>query len=108
MKILCDNISLENKYQKTSSEYLPEPQLLSSVHEKYFIGKGKKKNFFFLRAAPSDHMEVPRLDVKSELYLPAYTTATATWDCSHVCDLHRSSQQCRIPEQGQGSNPCPH
>jgi len=31
-------------------------------------------------------MEVPRLGV--ELELLAYTTATATWDLSHVCDLH--------------------
>ena len=26
----------------------------------------------------------------------AYTTATATLDLSHVCDLHHSSWQCRI------------
>ena len=38
-------------------------------------------------------MEVPRLGVKTELQLPAYTTATATWDLSRICDLHRSSQQ---------------
>ena len=40
------------------------------------------------------HMEVPRLGVESELQLPAYTTATATPDPSHVCDLHNSSRQC--------------
>ena len=39
------------------------------------------------------HMEVPRLGVESELLLPAYTTATATLDPSHVWDLHLSSQQ---------------
>ena len=33
------------------------------------------------------HMEVPRLRAESELQLLAYTTATATWDLSHVCDL---------------------
>ena len=38
-------------------------------------------------------MEVPRLGVKSELQLPAYTTAT---DPSLVCDLQHSSQQRRI------------
>ena len=43
------------------------------------------------------HMEVPRLGVESELQLPAYTTATATPDPSHVCDLHHSSQQHWIP-----------
>ena len=36
-------------------------------------------------------MEVPRLGGKSKLQLPAYTTATAVWDPSHVCDLHCSS-----------------
>ena len=42
------------------------------------------------------HIEVPRLGVKLELQLPAYTTATAAPDLSLVCDLHRSSQQRRI------------
>ena len=42
------------------------------------------------------HMEVCRLRVKLELELPAYTTATATRDLTCVCDLHNSSQQCRI------------
>ena len=41
------------------------------------------------------HMEIPRLGVKSELELPAYTTATAMWGRSHVC--YHSSQQCQIP-----------
>ena len=36
------------------------------------------------------HMEVPRLGVKSELQLPAYATAAATWDPSRVCDLPHS------------------
>ena len=39
------------------------------------------------------HMEVPRLGVESELQLPAYATATAIPDPSHICDLHHSSQQ---------------
>ena len=39
------------------------------------------------------HMEIPRLGLESELQLPAYTTATATQDPSHVCDLHHSLQQ---------------
>ena len=41
-------------------------------------------------------MEVPRLGVKSELQLPAYTTATATPDLSSVCNLHHSSWQSQI------------
>ena len=43
------------------------------------------------------HTEVPRLGVKSELQLQAYTTATATQDPSCTCNLHHSSQQHRIP-----------
>ena len=42
------------------------------------------------------HMEVPRQGVQLELQLPAYTTATKTWDLGRVCDLHHNSQQCRI------------
>ena len=41
-------------------------------------------------------MDVPRQGVKLELQLPAYTTATATQDPSHVCDIHHSSQQRQI------------
>ena len=51
--------------------------------------------FCFLGLHPW-HMEVPRLGVESELLLPAHATATATLDLSHVCNLHRSSWQCRI------------
>ena len=42
------------------------------------------------------HMEVPRLGVKLELQLLAYTTATATWDPSHICNLYHSSRQRQI------------
>ena len=41
------------------------------------------------------NMEVPRLGVKSELELLAYTTATAMQDPSCVCDLYHSSWQRR-------------
>ena len=39
------------------------------------------------------HMEVPRLEVQSELLLLAYARDTATQDPSSVCDLHYSSRQ---------------
>ena len=39
----------------------------------------------------SQHMEVPRLGAELELPLLAYTIATATWDLSHICNLHHSS-----------------
>ena len=42
------------------------------------------------------HAEVPRLGVKSELQLPAYTTTIATWDPSWTCELHHSSWQRQI------------
>ena len=52
--------------------------------------------FFFFLGPYLQHMEVPRLVVQSEIQLPAYTTATAMHDTSHVCDLHHSSCQCQI------------
>ena len=51
--------------------------------------------FFFLWSNPH-HIEVPWLGVTLALYLPAYVTATAMPDLSHVCDLHHSSWQCWI------------
>ena len=41
-------------------------------------------------------MKAPRLEVKSELHLLGYATATATWDPSPDFDLHHSSQQHQI------------
>ena len=42
------------------------------------------------------HMEVPRLEVKSELQLLACSTAIAMQDPSHIIDLHHSPWQRRI------------
>ena len=42
------------------------------------------------------HMEVPRKEVKLELHLLAYTTATATQNRSCVCKLHHSLWQRQI------------
>ena len=39
------------------------------------------------------HMKVPSVGLKSELLLPAYATAMATWDLSRAFDLHHSSRQ---------------
>ena len=50
---------------------------------------------FFLGPHPQ-HMEFSSLGVKSELQLPAYTTATTTQDLSRVCDPHHSSRQHQI------------
>ena len=52
-------------------------------------------HFFFSFYAPVVHGS-PGLGVEVELQLPVYTTATATQDLSHTCDLCRSSQQCGI------------
>ena len=49
--------------------------------------------FFCFLGPHLRHMEVSRLGVELELQLLAYTTSTATWDLSHVCELHHSSWQ---------------
>ena len=52
------------------------------------------------------YMEVTRLWVKLELQPPAFLTAT--WNPSHGCDLHCSSQQCQIlnPLSGTRGRTC--
>ena len=51
-------------------------------------------NFFCLfRATLTAQGEVPRLVVKSELQLPAYTTAIAMLYMNCFCELHHSSWQ---------------
>ena len=47
--------------------------------------------FFAFLGLHQRHMEVPRLGVKSDLQLPAYTIATAMQDPSSICHLHHSS-----------------
>ena len=51
--------------------------------------------FIYLGSHP-DHMEVPGLEVESELLLLVCATATVIPDPSHVCDPHHSSWQRRI------------
>ena len=54
-------------------------------------------NLFFLFLGPHPwHMGVPRIGVKSEPQLLAYTTSTATLDLSRICNLHPSSWPHRI------------
>ena len=50
----------------------------------------------FFRATPAA-MEVPGLEVESELQLPACATAIAVWDPSLVWDLHHRSPQRQVP-----------
>ena len=56
--------------------------------------------FFFVFLSFSElhlrHMEVPRLGVESELWLPAYARTTAPQDPSRICDLYHSSRKCWI------------
>ena len=62
--------------------------------------------FLVFLGSCSWHMEVPRLQVESELYPPA--TATVTADLSRICHLHRSSQQHQIlnPLSRAGDRTC--
>ena len=50
-------------------------------------------SFFFFLGPHVQHMEVLQLGVELELQLPAYSTAMATPDLSHACNLHPSSWQ---------------
>ena len=51
--------------------------------------------FFFLVFLGPHPQHIPRLGIKLELQLPAYATAIATPDPSHICgNLHHSARQC--------------
>ena len=50
--------------------------------------------FFVVVVFKQRHMEVPRLGLKWELHLLAYTTATP--DANHICNLHHRSWQCQM------------
>ena len=66
--------------------------------------------FFFLRPH-LQHIEVPGLEVKEELQLLAYATATAMLDLSLIFSLHHSSKQpwiLNLLSEGQGLNLNPH
>ena len=52
--------------------------------------------FFFFLGLRLQHMKVPKLEVKSEMKLPAYTTTIATLDLSCLCNLYCSLLQCWI------------
>ena len=82
-----------------------KPQILTE-HNGFNNGPGSLKFMDYPQANFSGgcvlgphwwRMEVPRLGVELELQLLAYTTATATWDPSHIWDLHHSSRQQRDP-----------
>ena len=49
-------------------------------------------SFFLFRASPVAYGS-SQLGVKSELQLPAYTSATAMTDLSSICNLHNSLRQ---------------
>ena len=59
---------------------------LKEIMKETFLSSPAPSFFFFLGPHPW-HMEVPRLEVKSELQLPGNATATVTWDQSCVCNL---------------------
>ena len=95
----------QQKHQKLSVSYLGIPNkcysasLPKNENKKYTNHYFKMLKhaliffFFFFLRPHLQHVEVPGLEVESKLQLLAYTISTATWDPSHVCNLHHSSWQ---------------
>ena len=79
----------QSNTQLPSDHTSVSPSILTTLQAGIFF-------FFFFLGPHPQHVEVPRLVVESELQLPAYTPATATEDPSCICDLHHSSQWCRM------------
>ena len=79
------------------------------IHRTETDSQISKPNSFFFGGSHPWHMKFPGERSNRSLQLMAFTTATAMWDLSHICDLHHSSQLDPEPtERGQGSNPHPH
>ena len=78
----------------------------------YWLGYLVTLFYFICFLGPHlQNMEVPRLGTESEQPLPAYATAYATQDPSHVCKVHHSSRQRWIPDppsEARDRNPHPH
>ena len=88
-------MSLDWMTQHCQNDYTIQGNLQIQFNP-YHVPNGSFLFFYFFFVFLGQHMEVPRLGVKLELQLPAYATAIAMADVSHVCDLHNSSQQCWI------------
>ena len=86
------------KSKKAKQQQQKRNSFLASCQRKldFTIGRRETDYYFFFLGLHPQHIEFPRLGAESELLLLAYTTAIATLDLSHVCNLHHSSQQCRI------------
>ena len=72
------------------------------IEKRFFTAWSLPPGFFFFFFAflgsNPQCMGGPRLVVKPELQLPAYTAVTATWEPSRICDLHHNSRQRWIPD----------
>jgi len=91
-KVAKSDTDDEEKYEKilSSDLFIKELDMQEVLIFLFFCGF-----FFCFLGLHPRHMEVPRLEVKSELQLPAYSTATATPDPSCFCNLHHSSWHCQ-------------
>ena len=95
-----EGTSLKSKKTKTKNKtsgrkYTKHQQYINTEVVPKFCVLGFFLFVCFFRAH-LQHMEVPRLGVKSEIQLPAYTTATATQNLNHVCHLYHSLRQHQI------------
>ena len=75
---------------------MPPPKKSVTTKLQTFLTRIIGGIFLFFLWPHLQHMEVPWLGVKSELQLQAYTTAIATLDPSHICNLLCSLWQHRI------------
>ena len=65
--------------------------LTTQIYFRFSIPTSLTFYFFGFLGPHLWHMDIPSLGIELELQLPAYSTATATPDLSHACDLHHSS-----------------
>ena len=90
--ILTFRLPLESTFSELSEMLLPRLQSQIKLNSQLL---GCAFFFFSFLGPHLQDMEVPRLGGESELQLPAYTTATAMWDLSCICNLPTAHSNAR-------------
>ena len=91
LQVAGDDIILKKNLPEFSSSSLPSSVDHFTLNSLLLVIFFLSFLFFSFLGLHVQHREVPSLGVKSELQLPAYTTAIALLDLSRICDLHHSS-----------------
>ena len=93
-----ETITEKKKKKRKKNTFFSTTLILDSLNDNLWINSVWVffSPLFFSLEPYLQHAEFLKLGIKLKLQLLVYTTATTSWDPSHICNLHHSSQQCCI------------